>query len=295
MATHSNNLSSFTLRTAFLALILSSGLFGCATVYDKTSTDITITDSHPLPVTLAESSGLYCLDNRALTINDSGNAATVFTIDASATILSQATLTKPNVDWEAITANGDAIFVGDIGNNRGDRTSLSIEVISRDSMEYSRSIAISYEGYRAGENVPYAHDFDAEAMTWHDGKLLLFSKSWASRVSHIYEIDTQASQQTLKAVAHLEGLPGVITGADWDEQRGQYVIVGYASDPFGNFDTFLAEVSAEFAVTAIWPLPEHNQVEGVCVAADGSYWVSQESVGETKASLFRVVSPTLRN
>lgn len=274
-----------------LATVLLFGLTGCAAVYDDTVADLTITDSYPLPPQLSESSGLYCLNNQALTINDSGNAATVFTIDSMARIVAQSSLEKPNVDWEAITASVDAIFVGDIGNNRGNRSSLSIEVINRDTMSHLRSLIIDYDGYKAGQNVPYAHDYDAEAMTWHNGKLLLFSKSWASRVSHVYEVDTDADHQTLKAVAHIEGLPGVITGADWDKARQQYVVVGYASDPFGNFDTFLAEITPEFSVSRLWPLPDHDQVEGVCVAEDGSYWVSQESVGNTQASLFRVIAP----
>lgn len=273
------------------ATVLLFGLTGCAAVYDDTVADLTITDSYPLPPQLSESSGLYCLNNQALTINDSGNPATVFTIDSIARIVAQSSLEKPNVDWEAITASHDAIFVGDIGNNRGNRSSLSIEVLDRDTMSHLRSLSIDYDGYKAGQNVPYAHDYDAEAMTWHDGKLLIFSKSWASRVSHVYEVDENAGHQTLKAKAHIEGLPGVITGADWDNTRQQYVVVGYASDPFGNFDTFLAEITPEFAVSRLWPLPGHDQVEGICVAEDGSYWVSQESVGTTQASLFRVIAP----
>ncbi|WP_414829465.1 hypothetical protein [Alteromonas sp. H39] len=272
--------------------LLIVGVTGCASVYDQSIANIVVTDSYPLPSLVSESSGLYCLNNQALTINDSGNAATVFTIDSKARIVAQNTMEKPNVDWEAITASDDTVFVGDVGNNRGNRSSLSIEVINRDTMEFVRSLSIDYEGYKAGQNVPYAHDYDAEAMTRHDGKLLLFSKSWASRVSHVYEVNTDVAHQALKAVAHIEGLPGVITGADWDRIRQHYVIVGYASDPFGNFDTFLAEITPEFTVSKLWPLPDHNQVEGVCVANDGSYWVTQEAVGDSPATLLRIISPT---
>ena len=276
-------------------LILLSVAFllsGCAASYDDTLPQLDITDSYLLPDTLAESSGLYCLENSAFTVNDSGNTATLFEIDATGTIVSETQLDKPNTDWEAVTANQNFIYIGDIGNNRGDRSNLTIEVVERDTLRYHGTLSIDYEGYQAGSNVPYAHDFDAEAMTWRDGKLLVFSKSWASRVSRVYEVDSKASTQVLKAAGYIDGLPGVITGADWDSKRQQFVIVGYASDPFGNFDTFLAEVTPGFKVSRIWPLPDHDQVEGVCAAPDGSYWVTQEAVGDSPATLLRIMSPT---
>ncbi|MCU7553365.1 hypothetical protein OCL06_01995 [Alteromonas sp. ASW11-19] len=232
------------------------------------------------------------MSERAYSINDSGNAATVFTVDASARIVDTHTLAEGNYDWESITASPQHLYIGDIGNNKGTRKRLTIEKLNRESFDHEATLHIRYARNTPSHNVPYAHDYDAEAMVWHDNRLRIFSKSWATRKAHVYEVNTDLLQQELTAVATIEGLPGVITGADWDDGRQHYVVVGYASDPFGNFDTFLAEVSAQFNVLNVWSLPDYDQVEGVCAAADGSYWVTQEATENQPALLFTVHSPT---
>ena len=119
-----------------------------------------------------------------------------------------------------------------------------------------------------------------------EGKLLIFSKSWRTGIANVYEVGSE-TLQILTPIAQIAGLPGVITGADFDEMRNLYVVVGYKSDPFGNFSTFLAQLDTSFTPIEVWPLDEYKQVEGICVDKQGDYWFSEEATDLRKASLTR--------
>lgn len=236
---------------------------------------------------LAETSGLVCSATGMLTINDSGNAAALFAIDYQGQIVKRYDIHSANIDWEAVTTIGDTVYIADIGNNKGKRKDLSILAFNTLTEEVDAN-RLSYASNRTpNANKPYAHNFDAEALTAKDNTLVLFSKSWADYVAKIYQFSFDGALVDLEPVAEFSGLPGVITGADWDSQRQQFVLIGYKSDPFGNFDTFIARVSAKFELMSVQPLDELKQAEGICVDKQGDYWVSQEGSDSAPALLLQ--------
>lgn len=230
-----------------------------------------------LPAGLRETSGLYCQADTFLTINDSGNLPLVHTLDKQGNMLSAQRVRYPNTDWEAITVVEDTLLVADIGNNRGNREDLSLIPVALHNGETLTAKPLGYHANNVVDNQPYAHNFDAEAMTVAEGEIYLFSKSWATEVADVYRFTLEDDLSSMRPHATIEGLPGVITGADWDERRQQFVVVGYRSDPFGNFDAFIARLGRDFDVVTIWQLPAFRQVEGICVSADGHYWITQEA------------------
>lgn len=265
------------------AVVLMSG---CAAQYPMSTKSLSLAPMNVLSQQLEETSGLYCTDEGLFTINDSGNEATVFELDYNAGVKQAHTLALKNVDWEAITGDDNFLYIADIGNNKGKRESLAIHKVSRHHYDEISSVSVQYQDNTPSDNFPYAHDFDAEAMVMANGKLLVFSKSWRTGIANVYEVGSE-TQQTLKPIAQVTGLPGVITGVDFDKARNLYVVVGYKSDPFGNFSTFLAQLDTSFTPIDVWPLDEYKQVEGVCVDKQGDYWFSEEATDLRKASLTR--------
>ena len=261
-------------------------LSGCATQYPPTTQALTLSPLHVLSQQLEETSGLYCTDDRLFTINDSGNEAKVFELNYDGLVTQTYPLPLRNIDWEAITGDDEFLYIADIGNNKGKRETLMVHKVSRRDYNHVDSFSIQYAGNEPSDNFPYAHDFDAEAMVLAEGKLLIFSKSWRTGIANVYEVGSE-TQQILTPIAHIAGLPGVITGADFDEMRNLYVVVGYKSDPFGNFSTFLAQLDTSFTPVEVWPLDEYKQVEGICVDKQGDYWFSEEATDLRKASLTR--------
>ena len=257
---------------------------GC-TVSADTKRGVEVLSSNTLESELIETSGLFCIEGGAFTINDSGNKPELFTINEAGKITGKAELDITNQDWETITGNDDYLYIGDIGNNAGKRKTLKIYRIDRKDSTQTEELRITYTGNKPADNVPYAHDFDAEAMTMRDGKLLIFSKSWGTEKSHVYVVQDIKAKQALTSLVDVEGLPGVVTGVDWSETEQQFAVVGYRSNALGMFKPFIATVNGEYKVTAVHMLPEFGQVEGVCHAPDGNIWITQESSPYTSAKI----------
>ena len=275
-------------RSLFLSALLAAlTISGCASYYSSGNTKLNLDNLIVLPDELEETSGLYCSASEIVTLNDSGNSADIFHLTYTGAIIGRDRLALTNFDWEAVSASETHWYVADLGNNKGKREQLSVYKIDRTDLTNITPFSIRYEGNKPSANMPYAHDYDSEAMVKTDDKLLLFSKSWQTGIAKVYAVDESVSQQQLQPFATIEGLPGVITGADYDKTRNVFVVVGYKSDPFGNFAAFMAQLNTQFEPINIWPLSDYKQVEGVCVDAGGAYWFTEESTKGRKASLTR--------
>ena len=268
----------------FLTLSPMFLLFGCS-VSAGPQHQIDVVSVHTLNKTLSETSGLLCGANNAYTINDSGNEPELYEIDSSGNLINTSVLDAENRDWEAITGDDKFLYIGDFGNNAGKRDKLSIYKVARESGEVTGQLSISYEGNVPHSNTPYAHDYDGEAMTMRDGNILIFSKSWETEISHVYQVDTQQGEQVLTSTAEIAGLPGVVTGADWNESKQELVLVGYRSNALGMFKPFIATLDGDYKTKDVRELPQFGQVEGVCYATDNHVWISQESTPYTSAKL----------
>ncbi|QGX60468.1 hypothetical protein [Alteromonas mediterranea] len=257
----------------------------CAVNYPAPSAPLTIKSVVELPDELAETSGLFCEQGGMFSLNDSGNAPVIYRVNYQGEIVERTPLALTNKDWEAITADADAFYIADVGNNKGKREQVEIHKVNRANVNNIETITLKYAGNDATNNIPYAHDFDSEAMVKFDNKLLLFSKSWRTGITHIYQVNEAERVQIISPFASIEGLPGVVTGVDFDQHQKRFVVTGYKSDPFGNFSTFMAQVSKDFSLLDVWPLEHYKQVEGVCVDSQGLYWFSEEATEGRKASL----------
>lgn len=271
-----------------LAIGLALQISSCSTTPVRDVLGVDIVSSHPLPEVLAETSGLSCAGDQAYTINDSGNAPVLYRLSAAGQLAGQTTLPVANHDWEALAASGSAVFVADIGNNRGKRQTIRIHQLDATSLQLERQLALSYAGNTPADNQPYAHDFDAEALAYNDNQLILFSKSWHSGQARVYQIDVQKPATPLTPIAMINTLPGLITGADWDARNSRYVVVGYHTNAIGWFTPFIATVSATFAVTGVAELAGMAQVEAVCVNHTGDIWLTQERSPWQAARLVRL-------
>ncbi|WP_240919972.1 hypothetical protein [Paraglaciecola sp. 20A4] len=240
-----------------------------------------IVESVSLPSELEESSALYCSSESSIySLNDSGNAPVVFRLDENGRIVS--TLTPKNVknkDWEALTADDTFFYIGDIGNNRGTRKKVFVYKFPRSTEVLNRAtkLTLTYEGNKTSENESLNHDFDAEALVAVDDHLVLFSKSWRTDQLKIYIVDKNVDRQILSAQTVIKGIPGVITGADYDKVKQRYILVGYPSKRMGFGDPFIVILDREFALIDQIPLSGFGQVEGVCAHRSGQIWFTQES------------------
>lgn len=274
-------------RAAFFVLVACCST-GCAASSGYPLMDVDIIDTRQLPSIIRESSGLYCTAQGAVTINDSGNDTTLYFLNETGRIENKARLDFPNKDIEAITASDAFFYVADIGNNRGNRNYVSVRQVDRKSYRKIKTFRLTYAGNTPSANTPYNHDYDAEALTAKEDKLVLFSKSWATEKARVYEVTPSPKSQKLTAVKTISGLPGIITGADWDTANHRFVVVGYNSNLLGVLRPFIAVLDNKYEVVSVSPLERFGQVEGVCVKADGEIWLTQEKSPLQDARLIRL-------
>ncbi|MDC8832078.1 hypothetical protein [Alteromonas gilva] len=238
---------------------------------------------------LSETSGLFCNQNGQFTINDSGNEPVIYQLDQQGGVTRQHELSVLNRDWEAITGDQDYLYIGDFGNNRGKRKWLQIYKVAYDKWSETAKLVFGYSDNVVAENIMYEHDFDAEAMVAREDKLVLFSKSWQTQVLKVYHIDKNEKKQLLSQPAsEVGGLPGVITGADWDSANRQYVLVGYGTGLFGITHPFIATLSETYELQRVVKLVGYGQVEGICAMPDNELWLTQEGSSLAAARLIKL-------
>lgn len=181
---------------------------------------------------LRENSGLAFFKNRLFTINDSGNSSDLFEIEKTSGKISNTLKTNlKNIDWEAITSDSSAIYIGDFGNNGGTRKDLKIYKIELDSAlktlssNSAQEILFFYPEQKDFISKNLNTDFDAEAMIFLNGKIHIFTKEWASKATTHYTINPANS--VIQPAVKIETFPTDYVVTDATYFRGTLYLIGY--------------------------------------------------------------------
>ena len=227
--------------------------------------------------TLRETSGLTLMNGKLYSFNDGGNPNEVYEINPeNGQIISTIKVDFPNRDWEAMTNDGQSLYVGDFGNNGGKRTDLAIYKILDNSHQ---KIRFKYQNQPHFSFKKDKHDFDAEAMIFKDGKIYLFSKEWASLKVSKYAINPDAEEeQSIKKMEEFK-TNFLVTDAFYFNKK--LYLVGYNKiakaflmifdeDENGNF------FSGKYTKYKLGSVFKYGQIEGVAVDEKGIYISAEE-------------------
>lgn len=238
-----------------------------------------------------ETSGLLFFDGRFYTFNDSGGDAALYEIDTvSGDVKNTITVgNAQNQDWEAITSDRAFVYIGDIGNNHGNRKDLviykcPIEGLGKGKLQ-AEAIHFSYKDQDDFDHEAHAHEYDAEGLFVRDGKLFLISKNWTKNESKIYEVPVVAGDYTLEHVAKVD-VYGKVTDAFFDEQGQSLFLIGYGDFPFITCMKNFNGNNAEEEITLPINSPNGIQTEGI-IALDGKVFYTSEKVQMFEAELAR--------
>jgi len=240
-----------------------------------------------LPSTIKETSGLIKLDNKLWTLNDSGGKAALYQIDErnGHIIKTLNILNAKNRDWEDIAYDDNYVYIGDIGNNRGNRRDLKIYKIPRAALNTQSSsraeiISFHYSDQKDFKSRPQQNNFDCEAMIAHNGKLYLFSKNWKNQQTRLYELSTQAGKQTANYI-NTFNTQGMVTGATINEEMNILLLTTYSPLlnvnvwAFTNFNgrNLLWGNAKKLKFTS----PLNGQVEGITFRGNYKAYLSSEA------------------
>ncbi|WP_348728343.1 hypothetical protein [Rheinheimera texasensis] len=276
----------------YLSLVTVVLLTACS------SRPLLLTDTSLLPKDSSETSGLVCTATGFISINDSGHAAELQQLDATLK-LSRIPLPLSQLDWEALTSDARHLYIGDTGNNSGSRQHGEIHRLLHNringAVRVDGTLLYRFHDYPLSPPQPYQHDFDVEALAYADGSLWMFSKSWRSGISRVYQLDPHAqTMQTLHAKALIPDLPGLVTDAVYLPESQLFLLTGYQNYQHqllrfalqGQFDAFVAVTDRQFKLLKVVPLPQAGQLEGICARGD-EIWLSQEQYQHSPARLWR--------
>ncbi len=213
-----------------------------------------------LPAAVNETSGLVFWRNSLWTHNDSGGLPVIYRIDTlSGKVLQRITVKNgQNHDWEDIAQDSAYLYVGDMGNNSGNRKNLCIYKIKKSDIPLSgdagvsaEKIAFSYPDYRGPVKNRKSNNFDGEALLAAGDSLYLFSKDWKDQRSRLYALPKNSGKWVARLVSSCD-VQGLVTGADRDPVTGRVALSGYTR---GNWVPF---------VILLTGYTKHNFFSGDC-------------------------------
>ena len=250
-----------------------------------------------LPNEISETSGLFFHNGRLWTHNDSGGKPVLYAIDTvNFKVVQRITLAKVNNnDWEDICTDGTTVFVGDFGNNRGNRKDLRIYTFPLSAIpeEGDATLEVSPISFRFADQVNFEkrkmNDFDCEAMFVTNDGLYLLSKSWETDVTRLYRLPKTPGNYVAEVVNSFRS-NGLVTGADYDQKNNLLVIVGYVNKIWTPFIQLIFDFDEHGNNLANhrYEMPNHlaTQIEGVCFYDEGRCYVSAETSYAFKSRLF---------
>lgn len=239
-----------------------------------------------LPLAVPETSGLARGGARPelfWTHNDSGGGAEIFAIDGSARLTQAVAVDGAGaVDWEDIAAapcsGGHCLFIGDIGDNGGERESVAIYRIAEPAAGAERAAAFP---------IPLRYPDrarDAEALLAVDGRLYIVSKGREESV-RLFRVPETAEGEAVGILEPVVELaPPPEAGSDWvtaaaASPDGRWVAVRtYRTLLVYEADPLLRGQPTEPRRFDLTPLHE-PQGEGLEVGNAGEVWLTSEAPG----------------
>jgi hypothetical protein len=253
-----------------------------------------------LPKEVRETSGLFFYNGRLWTHNDSGGKPMLYALDTTSfQVVQRLTLKNvKNKDWEDVCTDGERVFVGDFGNNKGSRKNLRIFTFPLSDIPNKGDATIEVDSilFRFADQTSFvkrkhAHDFDCEAMFATEEFLYLLSKGWKTETTRLYRLPKLPGNYVAEVVNSFDS-QGLITGADYDKENHILAIVGYVKTIWKPFMYIIFDFD-EAGVKLLnrrFEMPQLTGVltEGICFFDHGRCYITAESSKVMNAKVFMV-------
>jgi hypothetical protein len=195
------------------------------------TTEYQLTEITQLPANLEEVSGVGFFNEALWTHEDAGNEDRIYQIDSlTGEIEHLVTIAgADNYDWEDITEDETHVYIGDFGNNDGNRTNLRIYKIPKANLTENVTTAEVIE-FTFSDQTDFTfannnNNYDCEAMFVFEDSLHLFSKNWVDFKTRHYVLPTTAGEHVAQVRDSLE-VQAQITSADISDE-GEVLLLGY--------------------------------------------------------------------
>ncbi|MEM9820492.1 MAG: hypothetical protein AAF985_05450 [Bacteroidota bacterium] len=248
--------------------------FSCSNSDNSPILNGNFTRSVQLDNQLLEISGILPIGESSLIgHNDSGDDPILYQFRLEDGVVEQRfTIDAQHQDWEEIAEDDDFIYVGDFGNNSGDRQNLRVYKIAK--ADLVADVEINAESilfhYPAQDNFSPRddHNFDCEAMIALGDYLYLFSKNRGNRQTDLYRLPKVPGNHSAEWMQSFDS-QGLVTAASIRKtDQPALALLAYEYDN-GGFLPFIWLFSA---------FPSHDFFAGRSVKIDIPFQVQAESI-----------------
>ena len=245
--------------------------------------------------TLSENSGLVWAAGKLYTFNDSGSGTKVYEVTANGTIIRPIHIANStNVDWEAMTSDSTYFYLGDFGNNNGNRTDLCIYRLLKSEVTNNAldTVAAEKMNFSWADQLDFtsaynANDFDCEAFYATEDSLFLFSKNWVDLKTKCYSLPNYWTDTLNATLISQFDVDGLITDACKDTINDRIYLLGYKNNGSNFYTSFiwcLWDHASNFIFSGnkrrieIGNVLTVSQTEGITLSDNGTAYVSAEKV-----------------
>ena len=237
-----------------------------------------------------ETSALEIINGNFLTLNDSGDDPLLYVFDKNGKILSKNLISgAQNRDWESLASDENFIYIGDIGNNRGNRKDLKIYITDLefnliDSIDFNYNNQSKFKKKKKNK-------YDAEALVSFNDSLIIFSKNRKKLTTELYFLPKKPGQYSIKPRDSYD-VDALITGGDYNSKLDLIALVGYSYSinkqflfvlkNFSNFSNNQSKIKK-------YDIPITNaQIEAVKIINEKEFWMTSENEGGGYPKLIKV-------
>jgi hypothetical protein len=282
-----------------LAQVLFLVVFIFATACSSTAQETVLLKIDTFPVALKESSGLTWAAGALYSLSDDKRPL-VHRVDTATAQITQTITVRSTTfsDMESLTSDDTYLYIGDFGNNDGQRRDLKIVKIKLSDIGVGTSVEVDGEviAFHYPEQTNFDgkkadNAFDCEAMVAMGDSLYLFTKQRNDHQTTLYALPKTPG--AFAARRHgIFNVQGRITGAALSPDGSSLVLLGYGKkhqQPFlWQFSGY--EGSSFFAGKAqkhsLHQGPLEWQMEGVAFTDGDALFLSCEETQEVKAGLY---------
>ena len=260
-------------------------------------TDYALTEITTLPNALEEASGAAFVNGNLWTHEDANNEDRIYQIDSlTGAVQHLVTIANAdNIDWEDLAEDETHIYIGDFGNNDGNRMNLRIYKVAKADLDANVAtpevIEFEYSDQTDFSIQNNNNNFDCEAFFVYQDSLHLFSKNWVDFQTRHYVLPTTAGSWVAQ-VRDSMFVEGQITSADISG-AGEVLLLGYNVVTGANFFWLLFDLpNTQFfhgnkRKIQLGNALTNSQTEGVTFREEGNGYVISEKFSVLNQKLLR--------
>ena len=228
-----------------------------------------------------ETSGLELINGNFITLNDSGDEPALYRFDKEGENLFKLLIKgAQNRDWECLASDEEFIYIGDIGNNKGNRKDLKIYLIDFD-FKLVDSINFNYSNQSKFKKKK-KNKFDAESLVSYKDSLLIFSKNRKNLTTEVYALPKTPGSYAI-APKYSFNVDALITGGDYITKLDLLALVGYSYSIKKQYLFLFKNFGSKKTKGSIFKkhdIPITNaQIEAIKIINDKNFWLTSENEG----------------